>query len=204
MYVYFFIRTLVIRNLKMKTLVNFLLLFSLLSYAQEDVNSEIFWKQLQSHCGNAYEGEIIEGSIPGDGFTGEKLIMHLRSCDEKNIRIPFFVGANKSRTWILHINEEKIISLKHDHRNPDGSEEELTQYGGINTNIGLPNLQIFPADAHTAKILPAAASNVWWLTIDETSFTYNLRRIGSDRLFSVRFDLTKTLETPEAPWGEID
>lgn len=28
-----------------------------------------------------------------------------------------------------------------------------------------------------------------------------LRIIGTDRLFSVKFDLTKEVETPSAPWG---
>ncbi|EGV43944.1 hypothetical protein BZARG_2342 [Bizionia argentinensis JUB59] len=188
----------------MKTLLCFILLLPLCILAQEQTSSEIFWNQLQAHCGNSYEGEITAGSVPGDGFTGEKLVMHVRACDINDIRIPFFVGENKSRTWVLHLNDDKIISLKHDHRNPDGSEEEITQYGGTSSNTGLSNLQMFPADAHTAQIIAAASTNIWWFTIDETSFTYNLRRIGSDRLFSVSFDLTKTIKTPEAPWGTTD
>ena len=70
--------------------------------AQEQINSKQFWTKLQTHCGKAYEGEIIAGGKPGDGFTGETLIMHVRSCDTNNIRIPFFVGDNKSRTWVLN------------------------------------------------------------------------------------------------------
>ena len=188
----------------MKALFSFFLLFPLHFIAQEPTSSEKFWAQLQTHCGQAYEGVIIAGGVAGDGFAGEKLIMHVRSCNSENIRIPFFVGEDKSRTWVLHLNEEKIISLKHDHRNADGSEEALTQYGGISSNVGIANLQMFPADAHTSNILPAASTNVWWFTIDETSFTYNLRRIGSDRLFSVSFDLTQAIETHTTPWGTID
>jgi hypothetical protein len=51
---------------------------------------------------------------------------------------------------------------------------------------------------------PAAVGNVWFITVDETSFTYNLRRLGSATLFSVRFDLTKPIDTPPAPWGWVD
>lgn len=184
----------------MKILVYFLLL-PLYCIAQEQTSSEKFWAQLEAHCGKAYEGEITEGAVEGDGFTGEKLVMHVRVCDTNNIRIPFFVGDDKSRTWVLSMSDEKIISLKHDHRKPDGSEDELTQYGGTSANVGLADVQVFPADAHTSKILPAASTNIWWITIDDTSFTYNLRRIGTDRLFTVRFDLTKEIETPDAPWG---
>lgn len=188
----------------MKVLICFLLLLPLHIVGQEQTSSEKFWTQLQAHCGKAYEGEITAGAVPGDGFTGKKLVMHVRACDTNDIRIPFFVGDDKSRTWVLHMNADKIISLKHDHRNPDGTDEKLTQYGGISSNVGLPNIQVFPADVHTSEILPPASTNIWWFTIDETSFTYNLRRIGSDRLFSVSFDLTKPIETPEAPWGTKD
>jgi hypothetical protein len=45
---------------------------------------------------------------------------------------------------------------------------------------------------------------VWWITVDETSFTYNLRRLGSATLFSVKFDLTQPIDTPPAPWGWVD
>lgn len=188
----------------MKALVCLLLLLPLHIISQEQTSSEKFWTQLQAHCGNAYEGEIVEGGAPNDGFTGKKLVMHVRSCDTNDIRIPFFIGENKSRTWVLHLNAEKIISLKHDHRHADGTEEKLTQYGGTSSNVGLANLQMFPADAHTTSIIPAASTNVWWFTIDDTSFTYNLRRIGTGRFFSVRFDLSKTIETPGAPWGTKD
>lgn len=188
----------------MKNLLYFLFLLPLHLIAQEQTTSEKFWKQLEIHCGKAYEGTITAGAVEGDGFTGKKLVMHVRTCDKNTIRIPFFVGEDKSRTWVLKMNANKILSLKHDHRNPDGSEEKITQYGGISPNIGMENLQMFPADAHTTAILPAAATNIWWFTIDEKSLTYNLRRIGSDRVFTVTFDLTKTVATPTAPWGTKD
>ena len=185
----------------MKTLLYILLLLPLNLLAQEQTNSEKFWKQLETHCGKSYEGTITAGAVEGDGFTGKKLLMHVRSCEKNDIRIPFFVGEDKSRTWVLKMNSDKILSLKHDHRNPDGSEEKLTQYGGTSPNVGMANLQMFPADAHTTAILPAAATNVWWFTIDDKNMTYNLRRIGSDRVFTVTFDLSKTVATPSAPWG---
>ena len=125
----------------MKTLLYFLLLIPLNIFAQEQTASEKFWNQLKTHCNKTYEGEIISGGNEGDGFTGKKLVMHVRSCEENDIKIPFFVGEDKSRTWVLHKNTDKILTLKHDHRNQDGSEESLTQYGGTASNLGLENLQ---------------------------------------------------------------
>ena len=188
----------------MKAQLYFLLLIPMNFYAQDQIPSEKFWSQLKAHCGKAYQGEIISGGVAGDGFTGKKLVMHVRSCENNTIRIPFFVGEDRSRTWVLQMNSDKIMSLKHDHRHADGTEEKVTQYGGTSSNIGLENLQMFPADAHTTQMLPKAATNVWWFTIDAESFTYNLRRIGSDRLFTVRFDLNQAIATPSAPWGTKD
>ncbi len=185
----------------MKHILLFILLaFSIQISAQEIPGSVQFWNTLKKHCGKAYEGEIIAGATPGDDFSGKRLVMHVRVCEENTIRIPFYVGEDKSRTWVLTL-ENNLILLKHDHRLEDGSEDKITQYGGRTPNIGLANIQFFPADQETANLIPYASNNVWWITIDENSFTYNLRRIGSDRFFSVKFDLTREVETPPAPWG---
>ena len=93
----------------MKKLI-FLILFPFCLTAQETPNSILFWDSLQSHCGKAYEGEIIAGGKAGDGFVGEKLVMHFRSCEKNTIRIPFFVGKDKSRTWVLTKNEKNLIT----------------------------------------------------------------------------------------------
>ena len=188
----------------MKQLFFLLLLLPLHLVAQVSPASLQFWDNLKSHCGKSYEGTIIAGGKEGDGFMGEKLVMHVRSCEEKTIRIPFFVGEDKSRTWVLSMQEDNRILLKHDHRHKDGSEDEVTQYGGMSSNTGLADIQFFPADQHTSNLIPLASTNVWWFTIDDTSITYNLRRIGSDRLFTVKFDLTKEVGTPGPPWGSED
>ena len=172
--------------------------------AQDTPGSVQFWNTLKNHCGKSYVGEITAGGKAGDGFTGERLVMHVSSCNSDVIRIPFFVGENKSRTWVLTLGKDNLILLKHDHRLRNGTEEEVTQYGGQSPNTGSANIQIFPADQFTANLLPYAAHNVWWITLDSTSFTYNLRRLGTERLFSVKFDLTQEVDAPGVPWGSED
>ncbi len=179
-------------------LILILLLASCHVSAQEQDNILKFWSILQKHCGKAYAGVITEGAT--DDFKGKQLVMHIISCKQGEIKIPFHVGENRSRTWVL-TKSKNAITLKHDHRHEDGSEDKVTQYGGTSTNSGAANMQIFPADEETVKIIPAALGNVWWITVDENSFTYNLRRIGSDRLFTVKFDLTKPVDLPPSPWG---
>lgn len=161
--------------------------------------SQDFWSSLEKICGKAYEGKVLEAP-EDDEFRTQRLVMHVRSCQEGEIRIPFFAGEDRSRTWVFTM-EDEIVTLKHDHRHKDGSEDEVTQYGGTASNHGVSTIQTFPADEFTADLIPAAASNVWWIEIEEgKSFTYNLRRLGTDRYFSIQFDLAKEIETPPAPW----
>lgn len=172
------------------------------AWSQDLGGAAAFWEKLQQHCGNAYEGQLAPGISQPD-FEGKKLVMHVRACDANTIRIPFFVGSDRSRTWVLTFHDGRI-TLKHDHRHEDGSEDEVTQYGGTAPNAGFEELQIFPADVETANRIPYASTNVWWITLNDNQYTYNLRRIGTDRLFSVVFDLTKPIPATEAPWGWVD
>ncbi|WCO03136.1 hypothetical protein [Psychroserpens ponticola] len=178
------------------------LLSALQSIGQDNERSLSFWNTLKSHCGKAYSG-ILEIPKEDEAFGGKTLVMHVKSCSENTIRIPFYVGEDKSRTWILTM-ADGIISLKHDHRHEDGTMDDVNFYGGTATNEGKADVQFFPADVHTQTLIPDAATNVWWITIDETSFTYNLRRLGTDRVFKVVMDLTKPIETPDEPWGWKD
>jgi len=181
-------------------LITFLITLPLLS--QEIKPSETFWNTLKSHCGKAYEGSL---SLPkeDESFGGKKLVMHVRSCRENEIKIPFYVGDDKSRTWILTMNKG-ILTLKHDHRHKDGTEDAINFYGGTASNAGKEDIQFFPADKQTQQMIPGAATNVWWITLDDKTFSYNLKRLGTDRVFKVVMDLTKPIAQPEAPWGWLD
>lgn len=182
-----------------------LLLSLLLSFvtitvkSQNPSGADLFWKELQKHCGKAYQGTVSENPESGT-FKGKVLIMHVRTCSDSVIRIPFLVGDDRSRTWVLTRIDGRI-QLKHDHRHEDGSEDKITQYGGLATNEGSASLQIFPADVQTASLLPNAASNVWWISLQDKVFTYNLRRLNSERLVTVSFDLSQESTVPPAPWG---
>jgi hypothetical protein len=189
-------------SLKLNCLIIFLL-GSLTIASQDTITpAKQFWNTLQSHCNKAYEGRL---ELPKDDkdFGGKQLIMHIRKCTDREIKIPFFVGEDKSRTWILTYDNDRIF-LKHEHRHKDGSEDDINFYGGTTTNTGKANIQIFSANEHTQQLIPGAATNVWWITIDDDTFTYNLRRLGTERVFKVVMDLTQTINTPGAPWGWED
>ncbi len=168
----------------------------------ENAGARAFWNTLASHCGKAFEGQLVSAPA-NDDFQGKRLLMHVLSCDDNQILVPFNVGDNRSRTWIFTYENDRI-TLKHDHRMEDGSDDELTMYGGTTTNSGLPYIAVFPADEETLERIEPAATNVWWVTITDSTYTYNLRRLGTDRLFTVAFDLTKEVELPEPSWGWED
>ncbi len=156
-----------------------------------------FFAQLESMCGQAFEGEAT--LVSGDGFDG-RMVMHVRHCSPDEIQIPLHVGENRSRTWIV-TRTDTGLRLKHDHRHEDGSEDAVTQYGGDTRDVGTPTTQAFPADAFTAELLPEAATNVWSLTVEPGErLTYHLTRNGQPRA-TFTFDLSRTVEAPPAPWG---
>ena len=134
-------------------------------------------------------------------FTGRRLVMHVRECGPGTVRIPFHVGNDRSRTWVLS-RTDRGLRLKHDHRHEDGSEDEITQYGGDTAEGGTTSRQEFPADAHTARLIPEAATNVWTVEVEPgEEFVYALRREGTDRRFRIAFDLRRPVPPPPAPWG---
>jgi hypothetical protein len=162
---------------------------------------DAFWASLRRLCGNAYAGQLVEGSAADSSFRQNTLLMHVRQCSDTEIRIPFHLGENRSRTWIV-TRTDAGLRLKHDHRHEDGSEDRVTQYGGDTRDAGTAARQEFWADAHTATLIPAAATNVWTMeVIPGQRFAYALRREGTDRRFRVEFDLTRPIPAPPAPWG---
>ena len=163
--------------------------------------TDAFWGALQSLCGKAFGGRLTEGGAADSTFRNSELRMHVRSCTSEEMRIPFHVGNDRSRTWVV-TRTTSGLRLKHDHRHEDGSEDQITQYGGDTRDPGTAARQEFPADAHTATLIPAARTNVWTIeVVPGKYFAYALRREGTDRRVRVEFDLARSIALPPAPWG---
>lgn len=168
------------------------------------VEQQTFWASLQQLCGSAYRGQVVQASPADTVFTGKALIMHVRHCSNEAMHIAFNAGDDRSRTWVL-TRTDHGMRLKHDHRHADGSEDAITQYGGDTRTAGETTRQEFYADAHTAELIPAAATNVWTIEIvPNRLFSYALRREGTDRRFRVEFDITRAVTTPPPSWGHPD
>ena len=153
-----------------------------------------FLRNLQPFCGKTYEGTRIFPLDDKDPFAGKKLIITFKKCGKREVRIPFFVGEDSSRTWILTANSKSLL-LKHDHRHKDGTPDSITNYGGYAKAPKNKFKQVFPADSYTAKLIPAAVNNEWSLVLqrDRKKLSYILRRDGKLR-FHADFDLTRPLD----------
>jgi hypothetical protein len=151
--------------------------------------SNQFFENLKQHCDKTYEGKSVFPSNPEDPFYGKKLIMKVFFCTDKEIRIPFQVGKDQSRTWIL-TQTDKGLLFKHDHRHADGTPDELTMYGGYANSNGTAWSQSFPADQQTKILVPKGKTNIWHLTIDndKKQFIYYLERHEKPR-FKAVFEL---------------
>ena len=171
------------------------------STATLPAEQEAFWTALSALCGKAYGGRVVESVPPDTVMSREALVMHVRECSGDTIRIPFHVGANRSRTWVL-TRTRNSLRLKHDHRHEDGVADSITFYGGDTRDAGRADLQEFHADSVTAALIPAARTNVWTLELHPGHmFVYALRREGADRKFRAEFDLGTAVSAPPPPWG---
>lgn len=137
----------------------------------------VYFERFRSLCGARFEGQSVFPEDPGDDFRDQLLVAKIDSCGAAEIRIPFIVGENHSRTWVLKKTDDGL-QLKHDHRHEDGTADDITLYGGTATGPGTHQSQSFPADAYTASLIPEAATNEWILSLSEdgSEITYYLER----------------------------
>jgi hypothetical protein len=168
--------------------------------------ADAFMSSLGQLCGQAFAGRITanEPRTDRDPFEGKTLVMHVRECRQKEIRVPFHVGEDRSRTWVI-TRTASGLRLKHDHRHEDGTPDVLTMYGGDSRDAGTATRQEFPADAESIALferegLTASTGNVWAIALEPGArYVYELARPG--RLFRVEFDLTRPVTPPPPPWG---
>ncbi len=162
-----------------------------------------FMRAIAALCGKAYAGRVVTTDPADAAFADKPLVMHVAGCEKGRVRIPFHVGEDRSRTWVLTRTADGV-RLKHDHRHKDGSSDVLTMYGGDTATPGTVERQDFPVDADSIAVFRAndravSVTNVWAMEVTATGFAYELRRPG--RHFRVEFDLTKPISPPPPPWG---
>ena len=154
-----------------------------------------FMANLNALCGQRFAGRVVTTDAADADFASQRLLMHVRDCSAEDVRIPFWVGEDRSRTWVISRNEAGGLTLKHDHRDPEGNPDGLHWYGGDTTEAGTANRQEFPVDDFSIELFNAenaavSTTNVWAVEVHPGRiYAYELRR--ANRHFRVEFDLTR-------------
>jgi hypothetical protein len=171
-----------------------LLIFSILfssatsniAASQASESQSAFFENIKKLCGQSFEGTTEFPLDPKHPLAGKRLVITVGSCSEKEIRIPFQVAEDKSRTWILTLDQTGLL-FKHDHRHADGTPDEITMYGGWAAPDGTEHRQRFPADSDTRKLIPEGATNVWMIELDKakSQLVYYLERHNEPRYRAV-------------------
>jgi hypothetical protein len=169
----------------MRALLFATLLFPLPVLAADAPPGSALFETLRGLCGATFKGSSVFPTDPKDAFFGKPLVAQVARCTADEVRVPFAVGEDRSRTWVF-TRTAAGVTLKHDHRHADGTPDAQTDYGGLATPAGSALTQNFAADAYTARLIPAAASNVWTLALsaDGATLSYILNRDGRLRFES--------------------
>ena len=174
------------------------------------MSAAAFFSGLLALCGQAFEGRVVSSDPVDAAMAAQRLVVHVRECSADEIRMPFHVGADRSRTWVL-TRSDAGLRLEHRHRHEDGTPDPLTRYGGEAAPGGSARLQRFPADAVSRQLFrdrgrPDAVANTWTLELRPGALVYALARPAQGnapaRRFRVEFDLGTPVAPPPAPWGE--
>ncbi len=165
-----------------------------------------FMQNLRALCGRAFAGKMVSSDEADADMADADMVMHVRECSDDEVRIPFYVGDDRSRTWVI-TETGGGLRLKHDHRHEDGSEDKVTWYGGDTADMGTATRQTFPVDQESIDLfkkegLDQSVTNVWAVEVTDSMFAYELTR--ENRNFRVEFDTAKQVDTPLAPWGSED
>ena len=168
------------------------------AYAKESHHE--FFVNLKAICGHSYLGKIVESNESDATWRNSKVVIHAPACDAvegHQIRLPLHVGENTSRTLII-TRTPSGLSLQHDHRHEDGSEDDVSMYGGHTLSGGTANKQDFPADDFSKALfvehgLDVSVNNTWTISVEPGKIlTYRLSRPG--RLFQINFDLESPID----------
>ncbi|MDP3852676.1 hypothetical protein [Phenylobacterium sp.] len=176
----------------MKALALPALLVLIATPAQAQTPQAAFFDRLSALCGKSFAGKVVTNDPADAAFAGKPLVMHVKTCTPDEVRIPFHVGEDQSRTWVV-TRTTTGLRLKHDHRHEDGTQDAVSQYGGDTTAPGTASRQEFPVDQVSKDLFvrenrAVSVTNVWAMEVEPGQvFAYELRRPG--RHFRVEFDL---------------
>ena len=156
---------------------------------------DVFMARLNALCGQRFVGRVVTDDPADADFRDNRLLMHVRDCSADEVGIPFAVGEDRSRRWVV-TRTAAGLRLKHDHRDEQGVIHGYHMYGGDTVDTGTAARQEFPVDRESIEQFVAggatvSTTNVWAVEVHPgRMFAYELRR-PEGRFMRVEFDLTR-------------
>lgn len=150
-----------------------------------------FLDALREFCGQVFTGNTIYPDDREHRLYKARLRMEIETCDDNQIHIPFYINDYPPRIWIITLEEDGRLSLRHYHTDSDETPEDVNMYGGYAKENGTETMQRFASDIETTAMMPEAAANEWTMKIDHEAgiFTYELTR-GNQPRFKGEFTLS--------------
>lgn len=137
-----------------------------------------FFVNLIERCDDTYAGEsTYPTNPPHDGLENVELRATISTCTSEKVHISLQTGDDGSHTIVISRVDEGL-QMRHEHRQPDGTPMDITDYGGLANDQGTSTRQYFEAGESAIDMIPDAESNVWIidLGIDDEILVYSLEK----------------------------
>jgi hypothetical protein len=148
-----------------------------------------FFASLSSHCGHSLHGRLVTNDTQDAALIGKPVVGRFAACTASEVRIFTAFGDDTSRTWVIS-RTSTGLRLKHLHLNKDGTEAEVSRYGGDATTPGTAERQELPPDAFSRDLFtrvanrPSNLTNVWAVEARPAEFyAHELRNATTGRFF---------------------
>ena len=191
--------------MKLITLPLFIAPFALLACkAQPDQAQQNFAANIQSLCGQAFAGQLVTDDPEDAAWRDADIKMHMFDCDGDEVKIALHIGQHRSMTWVVS-GEAGSLSLRHDHRQKDGSPHALTNFGGTAEGLTTTRAE-FPANPESVDIfeqfeMPDPSGRKWALEFQSERGVFAYERQRPEHFFRLEFDTTTPISIPPKPWG---
>jgi len=144
----------------------------------DDNPQHAFFDALSERCGEEYPGRAIIAPETDLTFRPAYLAMQIASCTDSQIRIPFIVDGDASRTWVLTLDDDGLL-FTHEHLLDGDTLSSNSGWGGrAPAGSGTALFQHFPDHRWAPDRVPEENRSHWRMRIDPDhgQFVYYLDR----------------------------
>jgi hypothetical protein len=137
-----------------------------------------FFEEIAARCGDEYPGRAVIAPETDDTFRPAFLAMRIESCTEEEIRIPFIVDGDESRTWVLTMDGGDLV-FTHEHMLEGDTLSSNSGWGGrAAAGTGAAHFQHFPDHRWDPATVPEERRSHWRMRVDPDhgQFVYYLDR----------------------------